>query len=76
MPSPAHLKKPCASWGSSTGSLVGNLFLIKGKKLRTCWLIFGFMVNQRDEEAFKRIINLPKRGIGDTTVAKIAVTAL
>lgn len=30
------------------------------------------VVNPDDEEAFKRIVNYPKRGIGDTTVAKIA----
>ena len=32
-------------------------------------------MNQQDEEAFKRIINFPKRGIGDTTVAKVSVIA-
>jgi len=30
------------------------------------------VANPDDEEAFKRIINYPKRGIGDTTVSKIA----
>src|SRR5690606_20258186 len=34
-----------------------------------------FVVNQDDEEAFKRIINYPKRGIGDTSVEKIIVAA-
>ena len=33
------------------------------------------MVNPNDEEAFKRIINYPTRGIGDTTVGKIIGTA-
>ena len=36
---------------------------------------FRYTINQNDEEAFKRIINLPKRGIGDTTIAKISITA-
>ena len=34
-----------------------------------------FTVNPVDEEAFKRIINYPKRGIGDTSVEKILVSA-
>lgn len=33
---------------------------------------FRMIVNPDDEEAFKRIINYPKRGIGETTVAKIS----
>ena len=33
------------------------------------------MVNPNDEEAFKRIINYPARGIGDTTVGKIITAA-
>ena len=32
---------------------------------------FRLVVNPRDDEAFKRIINTPARGIGDTTVARI-----
>ncbi|MEM1124079.1 MAG: 3'-5' exonuclease, partial [Bacteroidota bacterium] len=32
-------------------------------------------VNQQDEEALKRVINYPKRGIGNTTVDKISVKA-
>ncbi|MBR6105404.1 MAG: UvrD-helicase domain-containing protein [Paludibacteraceae bacterium] len=32
-------------------------------------------INNNDEEAFKRIINTPARGIGDTTVSKILETA-
>ena len=31
--------------------------------------------NPRDEEAFKRIVNTPARGIGDTTLAKISEAA-
>src|SRR5690606_26965184 len=34
-----------------------------------------FVINPDDEEAFKRIINYPKRGIGDTSVEKIIVAA-
>ena len=36
---------------------------------------FRLVVNPNDEEAFKRIINYPARGIGDTTVGKIIAAA-
>src|SRR5262249_41854805 len=34
-----------------------------------------YTVNQQDEASFRRIINLPKRGIGDSTIDKIVVAA-
>ncbi|MBR2352240.1 MAG: UvrD-helicase domain-containing protein [Alistipes sp.] len=33
------------------------------------------VVNPRDDEAFKRCVNTPARGIGDTTIARIATIA-
>jgi len=33
------------------------------------------VVNPRDDEAFRRIVNYPARGIGDTTVQRIAQLA-
>ena len=36
---------------------------------------FRLVVNHHDEEAFRRIINYPARGIGDTTVNKIVAGA-
>ena len=33
------------------------------------------VINPRDDEAFKRIVNYPARGIGDTTVERIALLA-
>ena len=36
---------------------------------------FRLAVNPNDEEALKRVINYPARGIGDTTVSKIVVAA-
>ncbi|WP_128547393.1 ATP-dependent helicase [Larkinella soli] len=55
--------------------IVGGLSFYQRKEIKDLLAYLRFTVNQSDEEAFKRIINLPKRGIGDTTVAKIAVVA-
>ncbi|MDF5690089.1 ATP-dependent helicase [Aquirufa aurantiipilula] len=55
--------------------IVGGLSFYQRKEIKDVLGYLRFVVNQNDEEAFKRIINLPKRGIGDTTIAKIAVTA-
>jgi DNA helicase-2/ATP-dependent DNA helicase PcrA len=55
--------------------IIGGLSFYQRKEIKDLIGYLRFTLNQNDEEAFKRIINLPKRGIGDTTVAKIAVTA-
>ncbi|CAG5010181.1 ATP-dependent DNA helicase PcrA [Dyadobacter sp. CECT 9275] len=55
--------------------IIGGMSFYQRKEIKDLLGYLRFTVNQRDEEAFKRIINLPKRGIGDGTVAKIAVTA-
>ncbi|RXK46802.1 ATP-dependent helicase [Aquirufa rosea] len=55
--------------------IIGGLSFYQRKEIKDVLAYLRFVVNQNDEEAFKRIINLPKRGIGDTTIAKIAVTA-
>lgn len=55
--------------------IVGGLSFYQRKEIKDLLGYLRFTINQSDTEAFKRIINLPKRGIGDTTVAKIVVTA-
>ncbi|MBO9639817.1 MAG: exodeoxyribonuclease V subunit gamma, partial [Siphonobacter aquaeclarae] len=55
--------------------IVGGLSFYQRREIKDLLAYLRFTINQNDEEAFKRIINLPKRGIGDQTVAKIAVTA-
>ena len=55
--------------------IIGGLSFYQRKEIKDLLAYLRFTVNQQDEEAFKRIINLPKRGIGDTTVAKMTVTA-
>ncbi len=55
--------------------IIGGLSFYQRKEIKDLIGYLRFTVNQADEEAFKRIINLPKRGIGDTTIAKITVLA-
>jgi DNA helicase II / ATP-dependent DNA helicase PcrA len=55
--------------------IIGGLSFYQRREVKDLIAYFRFVVNQSDEEAFKRIINLPKRGIGDTTIAKITITA-
>ncbi len=49
----------------------GGLAFYQRKEIKDVLSYFRLVVNSNDEEAFKRIINYPKRGIGDTTVSKI-----
>ncbi len=55
--------------------IIGGLSFYQRKEIKDLIGYLRFTVNQQDEEAFKRIINLPKRGIGDSTVAKIIISA-
>lgn len=55
--------------------IIGGLSFYQRREIKDLLAYFRFTINQNDEEAFKRIINLPKRGIGDTTIAKITITA-
>ncbi|WP_025765250.1 ATP-dependent helicase [Dyadobacter tibetensis] len=55
--------------------IIGGMSFYQRKEIKDLLAYLRYTVNQRDEEAFKRIINLPKRGIGDGTVAKITVAA-
>lgn len=55
--------------------VIGGLSFYQRKEIKDLIAYLRFTVNQNDEEAFKRIINLPKRGIGDSTVLKIVAKA-
>jgi DNA helicase-2/ATP-dependent DNA helicase PcrA len=55
--------------------IVGGLSFYQRKEIKDLVAYLRFTTNQNDEEALKRIINLPKRGIGEGTVAKIIVAA-
>ena len=45
------------------------------KEIRDMMAYIRLVINPRDDEAFKRIVNYPARGIGDTTVQRIAALA-
>lgn len=45
------------------------------KEIRDLMGYIRLVINPRDDEAFKRIVNYPTRGIGDTTVDRIAQIA-
>ncbi len=55
--------------------IYGGLSFYQRKEIKDVIAYFRMVVNPYDEEAFKRIINYPARGIGDTTVGKIATAA-
>ncbi len=54
----------------------GGLSFYQRKEIKDIIAYFRLTVNPDDEEAFRRIINYPARGIGQTTVAHISDTAL
>ena len=56
--------------------IYGGLSFFQRKEIKDVIAYFRLVANPDDEEAFKRIINYPARGIGNTTVAKIAACAL
>ena len=55
--------------------IYGGLSFYQRKEIKNRIAYFRLIVNPNDEEAFKRIINYPARGIGDTTVGKIIAAA-
>lgn len=55
--------------------IFGGLSFYQRKEIKDILAYFRLVTNPDDEEAFKRIINYPARGIGATTVKKIADVA-
>lgn len=56
--------------------IYGGLAFYQRKEIKDAVSYFRLSVNPDDDEAFVRVINTPKRGIGDTTVAKIRAAAV
>ncbi|MEY3397855.1 MAG: hypothetical protein RL220_449 [Bacteroidota bacterium] len=55
--------------------IYGGLSFYQRKEIKDLIAYFRLACNPADEESFKRIINYPKRGIGETTVQKLVVGA-
>ena len=55
--------------------IYGGLSFYQRKEIKDVIAYFRVVTNPNDEEALRRIINYPTRGIGDTTVGKIVETA-
>jgi DNA helicase II / ATP-dependent DNA helicase PcrA len=49
----------------------GGLSFYQRKEIKDLIAYYRLTINHKDEEAIKRIINYPARGIGETTLAKI-----
>lgn len=55
--------------------IYGGKSFYQRKEIKDVISYFRLIVNSSDEEAFRRIINYPTRGIGNVTVGKISSTA-
>jgi DNA helicase-2/ATP-dependent DNA helicase PcrA len=55
--------------------IYGGLSFYQRKEIKDVIAYLRLIVNPHDEEALKRIINYPARGIGDTTVGKLIMAA-
>lgn len=56
--------------------IYGGLSFYQRKEIKDLLAYFRIIINPADNEALKRIINYPARGIGQTTLAKLEKTAL
>ncbi len=55
--------------------IYGGLSFYQRKEIKDVIAYLRLILNPKDEEALKRVINYPGRGIGDTTVSKLVVAA-
>lgn len=56
--------------------IYGGLSFYQRKEVKDMLAYFRVIINPNDEESLKRIINYPTRGIGNTTIDKIAIAAV
>lgn len=55
--------------------IYGGTSFYQRKEIKDLIAYFRLTFNPNDEEALKRVINYPRRGIGDTTIERIIVAA-
>ncbi len=56
--------------------IYGGMSFYQRKEIKDAVAYFRLSINPDDDEALKRVINYPTRGIGDTTVRKLTLAAL
>ena len=56
--------------------IYGGLSFYQRKEVKDVISYLRLIVNPHDEEAFKRVINYPARGIGETTLNKLTAAAM
>ena len=55
--------------------IVGGLSFYQRREIKDLLAYLRLTVNHNDEESFKRVVNLPKRGVGPGTINKVLVAA-
>jgi DNA helicase-2/ATP-dependent DNA helicase PcrA len=55
--------------------IYGGLSFYERKEVKDILAYGRLLVNRKDDEAFRRIINFPARGIGDTTLGRLETSA-
>ena len=61
--------------GNIKYKIVGGLSFYQRKEIKDLLAYMRVTVNPNDEASLKRVINLPKRGIGDSSINKLIVAA-
>jgi DNA helicase-2/ATP-dependent DNA helicase PcrA len=56
--------------------VVGSLKFYEREEVKDALALLSFLVNPRDEVAFRRVVNKPARGVGTATVERILEEAL
>ena len=66
-----EMRKPSVGLGDKY-RIFGGLSFYQRKEIKDVIAYFRLVVNPRDEEAFYRVVNYPSRGIGNTTLQRLA----
>jgi DNA helicase-2/ATP-dependent DNA helicase PcrA len=56
--------------------IFGGMSFYQYKEIKDALAYLRLAVNKQDEEALRRVVNYPKRGIGDSSIAKVNQIAL